>query len=102
PARITEPRRHLARIATNRLHDLPAVRYDRVARRGDAVDHDVDEQPWLIGRRSADSPGTAHLAGRVVERGCAIATTADVPAEHLRVKVRRTLHVGRRHLDVAD
>src|SRR3954451_4982515 len=86
PTRIAEPRRNFRRVHADRLHDLATVREDGFDRDVHVVGHDVDEQ--ARGRRwlTACHPGSADLAGCVVEGEMAVATFARRPAEHLRVE----------------
>src|SRR5205823_5571072 len=86
PAGITEAGRNLRRITTDRLHDLAAIRDDRVHRDCDAVYHDVEEQAGVRRRCPAQDPGTAYLAGGVIERNRAIAALSQLPTKHRRVK----------------
>ena len=48
-------------------HDLAPVGDNHVKGRSHAVNHNVKEKAWCSGGRAPDNPGTAHLAGRVVE-----------------------------------
>src|SRR5512141_983779 len=59
-ARVAEPRRDLRVIGADGLNDLATVGLHRIARRGDAVHHDVDEQTWRIRRRPAESKRATH------------------------------------------
>src|SRR5205823_14639398 len=85
--RVAKPRRDLGRIRADRLDDLSSLRDDAIERGGDAVDHDVEEHADLGRRLATRHPGSAHLAGGVVECEVTVATRPDLPAEDLRVEV---------------
>src|SRR5437879_1286154 len=102
PARVAEPRSDLGSIRADRLDDLAPIRGDRVNGRGYAVDHDVDQKAWLGCGRAPEYPGAAHLAGRIVKGGTAIAALPDVPAEDPPVEIGRLRNVRGGNLDVAD
>jgi hypothetical protein len=68
----------------DRLHDLAAARAHRVACRGDAVDHHVEQQAGVRRRRRAGRPRAADLVDAVVERDVALAAAPQIPAEHRR------------------
>jgi hypothetical protein len=67
---------------------------DEVDGRGDAVDHDVDQQAELRRRRPTNDPRAAHLARRIVERGVTVAAPPDAPAEYRVVEGGRAIDVG--------
>jgi tRNA-binding protein len=102
PCRITKPGRDLGRVGVDGLYDHAAVGHDRLERRGNAVDHHVEEKAGLRGRRAAEHPSAAHLAGGVVEGGLAVVTLPDVPAEDVPIESRGARDVDGGNLDVAD
>src|SRR6185369_9217398 len=101
-AGIAKACRDLGRVTADRLHDLAAVGDDLLDRRGDAIDHDVDENADLARRWSARLPGPAHFSDAVVERGATVAARSHAPPEHGLVERCRAFDVRRRHLDVTD
>src|SRR5437773_6545178 len=100
--RVTEPCRNLGSISADWLHDLPAVCFDRLDGGGDAVNHDVDQQAGFGHRLSAQDPGTAHFAYRVIKGDSSIAARPELPIKTLLVKSGRGVNVDCRNLDVAD
>jgi hypothetical protein len=98
PGWIPEPRGDLWCVDADRLDDLAAVGEDCFDRRGNAVDHDVDQQTWLGRRRSTVHPSSAHLTRTVVESGVSITPLSDLPAEDCLVESRGASDVDRRNL----
>ena len=84
---VAEPRGDFRRVRADGLHELAAVGDDGVNRRGDTVDHDVEQQPRRRRGRPAADPGAAHFASRIVERGGAVAPLPDPPAEDFFVEL---------------
>src|SRR5262249_7576152 len=101
-ARIADAGGDLRRVAADRLHQLAAVRDGLLDGGRDAVDHDVEEEAGLAGRRPPSHPGAAHLADAVVEGRLAVAALAQAPAEDGAVELGRPGDVGGGDLDVTD
>src|SRR2546423_8306406 len=102
PRWIFEPRRNLRRIGPDLLNDASAIGPYRLERRGNAIDHDVDEKPGIACGGSTHLPGAAHATDSVVERGTTVAARSHLPAEYRYVELRRPFDIERRQLDVAD
>ena len=64
------------------------------------VDPDVRQQARRPRRRSAQHPGAAHVAGRIVEAGAGSIAVADIPGKHCLVESQRLLDVNCGDLDV--
>ena len=73
--RVAEAR-GLGCVHADRLYDMAAMCEHCLDAIGDAVDHDVEEQPWLFGRCSAGHPCTAYLAEAVIESEGSVAAGA--------------------------
>src|SRR2546429_2442423 len=98
--RVTESGSNLGSVTSYRLHDLSAVCNDRVDRRRDAIDHDVDQQADLDHRFPAEHPSATHFAHRIIKRNCAVAACPGIPTEDLFVEVGGSLNIARRHFQV--
>src|SRR5207253_9757264 len=85
-----------------RLHDLAAVCNDRINGRGDAINHDVDQQAHLYHWFPAEHPSAAHFANRIIKGNCPVAAGPGIPTEDLFVEVGGSLNIARRHFQVAD
>src|SRR5262249_39643929 len=66
-AGIAYTRGDFRRIGADGLHEFAAFRDERFDCRGDAIDHDVDQQPRGCCRRTAGYPRAAHLARAIVK-----------------------------------
>ena len=101
-SRVAEPRGDFGRIHADGLHEFAPVGDDGVNRRGDTVDHDVDQQPGRCRRRPAEDPRPAHCASCIVERNRAVAPLPDPPAEDFLVELGRATDIDGGDFDVAD
>src|SRR5438132_11371871 len=78
---IAEPRRDLGMIGADGLHDLASMSADQFGSRGNAVNHDIDQQTRLTGWWPARYPSAAELTDAVIERRTAVTAQADLLAE---------------------
>src|SRR5438132_201829 len=100
--RVAEPCRNFRRVGANRLDDLTAIRDNRVERRGDVVDHDVNQKTWLRRRGASTYPRSAHLPDSVVKGGPSVTALPDGPGKDLFVEIGGACDVSGGHLDIAD
>jgi hypothetical protein len=84
--RIAESRSDFRRVHTDWLYELAAIGNNGVNRRGDTVNHDVDQQTSLDHWLPADYPCAADFAHRVVKSSAAVVGLSDLPAKNLVVK----------------
>src|ERR1022692_3931782 len=98
---ISESCGNFRRVRTDWLQDLTAAGNNRIARRRDAVHHDVDQQAGLSRRLPAQHPSAADFTHTVIESRGAVAALSDMPTERRFVKRGRAIDVEGGHLDVA-
>src|SRR5437763_5718160 len=90
---VTKRRYDLTGVLVNGFNDLAAGRDDGVSGRGRAGNHDVDHQAGLGRDRPPEDPGAADLADGVVERGRAVPSLSNAPAEGAPVERGRLLDI---------
>src|SRR4051812_31042272 len=84
--RVGKSRSNFRCVGANWLRDLSAAgSYSRNGF-GDAINHDVDQQPNLRHWFAMQNPRAADLADAIVECDAPIAARPDVPTENLPVE----------------
>src|ERR1700722_10054353 len=102
PARITKPCRNLPRIPANPLHNLAAIRHDRLHRRRRVLHPDVNHQPRHRARRTPQHKRPAHFSHRIVKRSRAGPALPHFPSKYFVVEVGRARDVRGRNFQITN
>src|SRR5262245_58540120 len=84
---VAEAGGDLGGIGADGLDDLAARGHDCIARVGNAVAHDVDQESRLRGSRTTGNPCAADLAHAIVKGLAPVSTTPNIPTEDSLVKL---------------
>jgi hypothetical protein len=99
---IAKSRGDLRRIRSDGLHDLAAMGCDCRESGLCVINHEVDQETGLRGRRKPKNPPATDFADSIVERDLALVALPDIPTEYISVKLGRAGDVSGGNLDVTN